>query len=191
MKDILKLIVVLTLICLASGLTLAAVRGATKETIEKTILKEVQGPAVAALLADKDNDPINDSFKLPAGKDKKGRDAFKTIFPAKKGGQVTALALEGDGKGFEGPISVMVGIDPQGKLTGIAITKQSETPGIGSKIAEPVFTDQFKDLSVDESINVDGISGATYSTQGVFEAVQQAVNFYKENQKQILAQAGQ
>ena len=120
---------------------------------------------------------------------KKGRDVFSTVFPAKAGGKVTALALAGTGKGFNGDISVMVGIGPDAKLTGISIMTHSETPGIGSRVMEPVFTEQFKKVTVDNPTSVNGVSGASYSTKGVFAAVEQAVSFYKEHKDQLLAQA--
>ena len=191
MKEIVRLVVVLGCICLAAGLALGAVYSVTKKPIELQVLKNVQGPAVNAVLSGFDNDPITDSFKLPAGKDKKGRDVFQNIFPAKEGGQLKALALAGAGKGFGGNIEVMVGLDPDGKLTGIAVMRHAETPGIGSRVTEPAFTDQFKGKTVDDPTSVDAVSGATFSTKGVFAAVQQAVDFYKANQKEILAQAGQ
>ena len=191
MKEILRLVVVLGTICIVAGLALAGVHSATKEPIEKQLLQSVKGPAVKAVLTDFDNDPINDNFKLPAGKDKKGRDVFQTVFPGKKGGQVTALALDGSGKGFDGEIGVMVGIAPDGTLTGIAIMKHTETPGIGSRITDPKFTEQFKGKTVDDPTSVDGVTGASYSTKGVFAAVTAAVDYYKNNKQELLAKAGQ
>ena len=191
MKEILRLILVLGVICAVSGLSLAGVHSATKKPIELQVLKNVQGPALERVLPERDNDAIADNFKIPAGKDKKGRDAFQTVFPAKKGGKLVALALDAAGKGFDGNIGVMVGISPEGKLTGIAIMKHTETPGIGSKITEVSFTDQFKGKSLEDPTGVDGVSGASYSTKGVFAAVNSAVKFYQEHQKDILAQAGQ
>ena len=190
MKDIIKMVVVLGLICMASGLALAGVHSWTQKPIELQVLKNVQGPALAKVLPESDNDPIADNFKIPAGKDKKGRDVEKAVFPAKKGGQLVALALDGVGKGFDGDIGVMIGIDPAGKITGIAIMKHTETPGIGSRVTEPAFTDRFKGVGLDAPTSVDGVSGASYSTRGVFEAVNGAVKFYLDNKDAILAQAG-
>ncbi|MBU2552687.1 MAG: FMN-binding protein [Proteobacteria bacterium] len=191
MKDIIKMVVVLGLICLVAGLALAGVRQVTLEPIEYQRIKNVMEPSVKAVLSGYDNDPIKDRFSMPAGKDKKGRDVSKTVFPAKKGGKLMAVALDGSGKGFNGAIGVMVGIMPDGKMTGISIMSHSDTPGIGSRVAEPVFTDQFKKKTVDDPTSVDGVSGASYSTKGVFAAVQAAAKFYKSNQKELLAKAGQ
>lgn len=190
MKDILRMVIVLGLICAVSGLSLAGVYQVTKEPIEYQQIKNVKEPSVKAVLAGFDNDPIKDRFNVPAGKDKKGRDVFKTVFPAKKGGQLISLAIDGSGKGFNGPIGVMVGINPEGGLTGISIMNHTDTPGIGSRVAEPQFTDQFKGISMDSPTAVDGVSGATYSTKGVFAAVEDVVAFFKQNKNDLLAQAG-
>lgn len=190
MNDILRMAIVLTAICAVSGLALAGVHSVTKDPIEYQKIKFVQEPSVKAVLAGFDNDPIKDRFKVPAGKDKKGRDVFKTVFPAKKGGKIIALALDGSGKGFNGNIGVMVGFEPDGKLTGISIMSHGETPGIGSKIEQPGFTGQFKGKPVSDPASVDAISGATYSTKGVFAAVKQAAKFFQGKKKDLLAQAG-
>lgn len=186
-----KLVVVLGCICAVAGMALAGVYQVTKGPIELQQFKYVKGPALKAVLPEADNDPIADNFKVPAGKDKKGRDAVQTIFPAKKGGKLVAVAIDAAAKGFDGDISVMVGVNPEGTLTGVAIMTHTETPGIGSKITEPAFTGQFKGKPLDAPTGVDGVSGATYSTKGVFAAVEKAVSFYNANKDKILAQAGQ
>ena len=190
MKDILRMIVVLGIICAVAGLALASVKELTKAPIELQLMQNVMGPAIKKVLTGYDNDPITDNFKLPGGVDKKGRPIEKAIFPAKKNGKVYAVALDSAGRGFDGNIGVMVGIDITGKLTGIAIMKHTETPGIGSRVTDPSFTDQFEGKSLDNPTAVDGVSGATYSTKGVFAAVNSAVEFYNKNKDQILAAAG-
>ncbi len=49
------------------------------------------------------------------------------------------------GLGFWAPIHGILAVSPDLKQTlGIVILKQTETPGLGGRIAEPVFTDQFR-----------------------------------------------
>jgi Na+-transporting NADH:ubiquinone oxidoreductase subunit C len=63
------------------------------------------------------------------------------------GQTIQGFALPVGGPGFWGPIQGMVGIAPDAsKVLGIAFIKHSETPGLGGRITEPWFTDQFKDL---------------------------------------------
>lgn len=178
MKDILKMIVVLTLICAASGLTLAAVYDVTKGPIEYAKLKNVKEPAVKAVLKGYDNDPIKDRIEIPVGKDKKGKPVKLVVFPAKKGGKTFAVAFEGKGSGYGGAIGVMVGIDlAKNDITGISVVGHSETPGLGARIMEAQFTDSFKGKSLAKELSKDQInalSGATMSTNGTVAAVNQA-----------------
>jgi Na+-transporting NADH:ubiquinone oxidoreductase subunit C len=63
------------------------------------------------------------------------------------GRTIRGYALPVGGPGFWGPIQGLVGVDPQAtKVLGIAFTKHSETPGLGGRITERWFTDQFKNL---------------------------------------------
>lgn len=51
------------------------------------------------------------------------------------------------GPGFWGPIFGMAAVTPDaGQVLGLAFYKHSETPGLGARISEPWFTDQFKGL---------------------------------------------
>lgn len=94
--------------------------------------------------------------------------------------------------GYAGDIQIAIGISAgDGKLTGFNVVANSETAGLGSKCADPEFTDQFKGktasvleytktgASADNEI--DAISGATITTNAVTEAVNAAIVFYQEN----------
>ena len=185
MRDIIRMIVVLTLIGVASGLSLSLTHRVTKERIEVQIIKFVQEPAVKEVLTGYDNDPIVDRKRIVVGKDKRGNAIELIIFPAKKQGETFAVALEGKGKGFQGLIGVMVGVGKDGTLLDISITSHSETPGIGSRVTEASFTDEFKDLSIEEELEVDGVSGATYSSKGVMGAVNQAIGYVTKFREEI------
>ena len=184
MRDIAKMIVVLTLIGAASGLVLSTVYKWTKVSIEYQIIKFVKEPDVKKVLTGYDNDPLLDREMIVVGTDDRGNPIELVIFPAKKDGETFAVAIEGKGKGLYGLIGVMVGITKDGTLLDIGITSHLETPGIGSKVEEASFTDQFKGLSIKGALKIDAISGATYSSKGVMSAVNQAMghvaNFKEE-----------
>ncbi len=82
----------------------------------------------------------------------------------------------------------MVGYDlDQNKLTGIQIIDHKETPGVGAKITEDQFTKQFKGLDLKANFatkttggDIDAVSGASYSTRGVLEAVKKSVEMYSQ-----------
>jgi len=176
-RVIIRMVVVLTAICAASGLTLSVIYRVTKTPIEYQTIKFVKEPAVKKVLTGYENDPILDRVKLTIGTDERGRPVELTIFPAKRNGKTFAVAIEGKGKGYHGTIGVMVGVSRDETLTGIAITTQSETPGIGSRVTEEAFTSRFAGLPAKGELSVDGISGATYSSRGVMAAVNQAVSY--------------
>jgi electron transport complex protein RnfG len=184
-RDILKMMVVLTLIGAASGLALSLVYELTKAPIEYQTIKFVKEPAVKKVLTGYDNDPIADRKKIVVGEDEKGNPIELIVFPAKKAGETFAVALEGKGKGFAGLIGVMVGLSKDGKLLDIGITSHSETPGVGSKVAEASYTEHFKGLKAEKDLKVDAISGATYSSKGVMAAVNQAIGYVNKFSKEI------
>jgi len=177
-RDILKMLVVLTAICAVSGFLLALVHDVTKEPIEYSRLKFVKEPAVKAVLSGYQNDPIKDRLSIPVGKDKKGKPVNLIVFPAKKDGKTFAVAFESTGSGYHGEIGVMLGVDlASKKLTGLSIVSHSETPGLGARIIEPNFTDSFKGKPMDKELGVgdiNALSGATLSTKGVLAAVNKA-----------------
>jgi electron transport complex protein RnfG len=185
MRDIVRMIAILTLICAASGLTLSLIYRITKEPIEYQTIKFVKEPAVKKVLSGYDNDPILDRKKIVTGTDERGNPIEINIFPAKRQGETFAVALEGKGKGYHGLIGVMVGISKEGKLLDIGITSHSETPGVGSRVTEASFTDQFRGLSMKEQLQIDGLSGATYSSKGVMSAVAQAIGYADRFKEEI------
>lgn len=185
------MLVVLTSICAVSGFLLSLVYSFTKEPIEVALLKNKKEPAVKTVLIGFENDPIKDRINIPLGSDKYGRPVNLVVFPAKKGGKTYAVAFESAGKGFAGDIGVMVGLDAAKKdVTGIAVLTHSETPGLGARIAsEPSFTDSFKGKSLNAELkkeDVNAISGATYSTVGVVQAVNKAGQTFDKYKDKML-----
>lgn len=135
MLAIIRMIVVLSSICGLSGFALSYLKISTAPRIEEQVLTYVQGPAILKVFADIDNSPIAErkTFTLDGAK--------VTVFPGKKDGKLVAVALEHFGKGFGGDVGVMVGYDVnRDTLTGIGITTMKETPGLGTRVADPAFT---------------------------------------------------
>ena len=113
----------------------------------------------------------------------------QTIKAAEKSvlGKKQGRAEQGTAKSFGGDLTVMVGIDNAGKITGVTVTDSSDTPGLGSKAAEPGYLKQYKGLSaadlnnlkennIKDNAKLDAITGATISSNGVYHAVQDAMS---------------
>ena len=185
MKEIVKMILVLCIICTVCGLALSGFRQLTAERIENQVLLNVQGPKVKIVLDGAENDLIQDRKKISVN----GEEIL--LFIGKKGGKPYAVAYETSGKGFGGTITVMVGYDfTVDNMTGIQVVSHKETPGIGSRVAEEQFTKRFKGLHIDIKFakegcpgEIDAISGATYSSHGVCEAIRKSLALYPEIRK--------
>lgn len=182
MREILHMLVVLSVICATSGAVLVNLKQATKSQIEQQVLTYVQGPALLTVLDNRDNDPIKERVKI--------NDV--TVFPAMKDGKLVGVALEAFAPGYSGDIGVMVGFDVENdELLGIGITTQTETPGLGDKVMKPSFTDKFKGHNLDsmqvsaKGGDIDSIAGATYSSVGTVDAVRKAIEVYQSIKPEI------
>ena len=190
MRDLIKMVVVLFVICTTSGVVLSYVNETTQEPREYSYIKFVQEPSMKAVLSDYDNDPIKERIKLAVGEDEEGNPVEMVVFPAKKDGKTEAIAYSAAAKGYNDLIEVMIGVNPDGTLTGISIMTHTETPGLGARIVEPEFTDQFAGLDLDtanlaaEGGKVDTLSGATFSTVGVVTAVRAALEQFPQIEKE-------
>jgi electron transport complex protein RnfG len=191
LRDLIKMVVVLLVICTTSGVVLSYVNEATIAPREYQYIKFVQEPSIKAVLSGYNNDPVKDRMQLNLGEDQEGNPVEKVVFPAKKDGKTFEVAYSAAAKGYHGPIEVMVGVDPEGTLTGISIMTHSETPGLGARIVEPEFTEQFAGLDLEttklsaEGGKVDAVSGATFSTLGVITAVDAALEQFPQIKKEI------
>ncbi len=192
-KEILRMVLVLTVVCAVWGGALSFVKILTAPQIEYQRIKNIKAPALKkAITVPYDNDPVKDRIKVVIGKDKRGREIYKNIFLAKKGGKIVAVALEAYGAGYAGDIGVMVSINiPSERIGGIAITTYSETPGVGTRaIKSKKFKSQFKNKPITTNFlpgsgAIDVFSGATYTSKGIMTAVQNAVNIYKKIKNKI------
>jgi electron transport complex protein RnfG len=171
-----KMIVVLTVLTMVAGGVLSYWDGITRPRIEAYRLEQLK-KAIAEVLPDHESyDEVKaDGMILYVGK--------KSNDPEPIG-----VAFEAIGNGFQGKISIMVGISLDfKKINAIKILEQLETPGLGTKIVEDPsnkddrfwFPNQFKNLSTEPQINVvknikpakpneiQAITGATISSAAI------------------------
>ncbi len=86
-------------------------------------------------------------------------------------------------EGYNGEISLYVGITGEGQLKGVSLLSISETPGLGMN-AEKVLLPQFRDVTADSFVvvktgaqmpgEIDAISGATITSQAITGGVNAA-----------------
>lgn len=188
MREMLKMIVVLTVLSVFSGGLLASIRNGTKDKIENQQLQFVKGPAISTILEGASNNPIADRFKLQDAETE--RSFFVGVFE----GQASAVAFESFGKGYGGDLGVMIGVNTRDdKIIGVGVTTHSETPGVGSRAkSDPAFAAQFKGVPFVEEFKVkpdggqvDAVSGATMTTRAVAAALTDAAKIYKRMKPQL------
>ena len=81
----------------------------------------------------------------------------------------------GAGKGIGGEVPVTVALDDDGKIASVTVGENSETEGIGSKAIEQL-PEQFVGLSTADEIDaVDGVSGATLTSNALKAAIKAAL----------------
>jgi electron transport complex protein RnfG len=188
MREMIQMIVVLTILSCVSGGLLASIRNGTKEQIEYQQLVFVKGPAIRAILEGSANDPITDRFKIPDGET--DRSFFVGVFD----GKANTVTFETSGKGYGGEIGVMVGVNlDDDNIVGVGVTTHSETPGIGARAkTDPAFTAQFKGMPLKGAFDVktdggqvDALSGATLTSKGVTAALSDASRIYENLKPQL------
>jgi Na+-transporting NADH:ubiquinone oxidoreductase subunit C len=99
-------------------------------------------------------------------------------------GKPSGIAFEIKGAGFWGPISSLVAMNATlDTIKGIEILHQEETPGLGGRITEDNFKDQFKGKSVEPEISVDAITGATMTSRAFKKIINENVKSFREEFK--------
>lgn len=82
----------------------------------------------------------------------------------------TGYALPYEGSGFQGKIRLMIGINKGfSKLIGMKVLEQVETPGLGTRVTEKDFTDQF--ISLETIPQIDWVKGAKPSKANEIQAI--------------------
>ena len=154
---------VLTVVCLVMAALLGFTYQYTKPLIDES-LRQQADEARRQVLPDADAfEQIQLEGELP--------DGVVDVYQATNGAgyAVTAVA-----KGYDGDVKVMVGVAPDGTITGVKATEHSETPGLGARIEEESYTQQYvgKDSTLE---GIEAINGATISSGAFRSAVEKAL----------------
>lgn len=170
-----KPIIVLVLICAIFSGLLGATYSATADTIAQ-VQKQASDLAMTQVL------PGAAAFTEIAAGENAGLDALRDTVADTKCGLLQAAKENGglgyafkvQDKGFGGAYAVMVGIGPDGKVTGAKLLDNSETPGLGSKTGEDAFTGRFAGVDAAGLDGVQTITGATISSNAFKRCVETA-----------------
>lgn len=95
-------------------------------------------------------------------------------------GNVVGYVLSATSKnGYGGDLTIAIGVDLTGAITGFKPLEHSETVGFGARCEEDSFRAQFPGLT--SADQMDGLSGATFTTKALREAVGAGLYFVRQN----------
>lgn len=189
MKEILKLGAILFMTSVVAATSLAAVYSITKPRILKS--KEAEFIASLTLaLPGADKDAI-----LPVIKD--GTVLFYKGYTSPDTLKLVGYAFTGRAFGYSSVIETMVGVDSTGRVIGIRVLSQMETPGLGTKIQEVKYGEkaawvqkQFvgkmaAGCQVDkDGGEIDSITGATISSRATARSVSEGYHRIMDSMSQ-------
>ena len=114
-----------------------------------------------------------------------------TVYTATAGGSVSGYAVQSMTKqGFGGVVRLMVGFTPEGEVVNVNVLEQTETPGLGTKMADegnPLFASfegrnpgEMKLAVKKDGGDVDALTAATISSRAYVDAMARAYAAYKQ-----------
>ena len=198
----LKMILVLTIVCLGSAFLLAWVYGITEPKIQQDIAKKTNIYLMEVMF------PEAKEYK-PSAKDTTfwvacdttgkimGNAHFESVVPETLWAvfdtvqNKIGIAFKVWPKGYGGPIETLVGLGMDTIITGIRTVTPAEglkeTPGLGIKVNAPWFKRQFiKKRESEIALKKDGgtldaITAATISSRAVANGVKEGISRYKKH----------
>lgn len=183
MREIAKLSLVLVVITVVSASLLGITNDVTKVIIDEKAME-------ANIAYMKEILPEADTFKAIENTNIKDIDAVEEAYEALKDNSTIGYVVKTVVSGYGGDIVQLTGINNDGLIAGIRIASQSETPGVGSKILEDNFINQFVGNSTTKQFKVDKvgndediieiITGATISTKAATDGVNVAIKLYED-----------
>ncbi len=175
-ESVFKYVMRLTLTLLLISATVAALL---------SVVNKITEPIIARANAEKTQRAI--AAVLPGGYDEEITDytdssgLVSKVYKGKNG-----YALKVTPVGFDGPISLMVGVDFSGKVLGISVVSHSESAGLGAIIASSTsageaFRNQFIGqlgpvLVSKDGGTIDAITNATITSRAICDGVNAALS---------------
>jgi Na+-transporting NADH:ubiquinone oxidoreductase subunit C len=162
-------------VCISTGM-LSAVYVHTDPIVRENERTKVQANVLELFGIPYEETTIEEIFELSIDVQIMGND---TLYRSREG----SIAFEISGSGFWGKISALIALGPDlDTIRGLKVLKNMETPGLGGRIAEDWFQDQFEGKKLIPELKiipyrkaegpneVDAITGAT-QTSRAFERI--------------------
>jgi len=159
-------IIVLVAICFVASALLAGTYQLTAPTIAERSAAEANAARAAVL-------PEATSFTLYEGELASGViDAYTAEGAEGAAGMVCQTSFNG----FNGAVKLMIGLDAEGKVTGVQVMEHSETPGVGTNALTAEYLARFSGQT--SADGVDAYSGASFTSKAVKNGINAAAAQY-------------
>jgi len=167
-NDVLPILVLSVVVC-ASVITLALTDDVTRDKIEQQKIIEIQN-SLSEQFPDMTSYVYDETIEV------------YTVYSSNDTipENIIGYSFESSGSGYGGTIDILVSLSDLETINAISIINHMETPGLGARIVESGFTEQFKGVAISDvklrkdNGQIDAISGATISSLAVVKAVQEA-----------------
>jgi len=178
-RPILHPVVFIMLLSAVLAFSLAVIQNVSKDQIEVNYYNDIQKSLLYAIDIDtegKTKSEINTLFKEHLSEAKLGGINYYNYY---ENGIIQGYCFPFIGDGLWGSISGYIAVDVEGNnLLGIVFTSHSETPGLGGRIDELWYKEQFRGLDIsgidnfviyrlDDEPGLDAITGATTTSNSV------------------------
>ncbi|MFO7750862.1 MAG: FMN-binding protein [Desulfobacteraceae bacterium] len=178
------------LLSLVFGMSLAGVEIALKPKIEANKIRETMAKIPGVVLGSDRAHAMETAGKTldiePMTVEAGGK--FYRVYQASfDDGSLAGFVTKASAQGYADKIELLVGVDAHvTRITGVFVLDQKETPGLGNKIVEEQWLDQFEGRSLSSPLvvvktraeqdhEIDAVSGATISSRCVAGIVNQTV----------------
>ncbi|MDO5044739.1 MAG: RnfABCDGE type electron transport complex subunit G [Coriobacteriia bacterium] len=175
----------LVVIALIMGAILGLTNFATADIIQEQILQKAQESRQKIF-------PEADSFTEIQLEERHQNLApgLESVFSAQSQGELVGYVFTAANKGYAGDVPAVIGINLDGKIIGIEVQDNKETPGLGTKVALPDFLDPIIGTSVDDSMEIvksyetkpgiSAVTGATFSSAAIAADLKDARAVFNE-----------
>ncbi len=166
-QPIFRPIVVLVSICVVTSLLLSLTNSVTQPIIAQNLAAAAEQSRLLLL-------PNAEGFESV---DTAGAENVTAIYSTTNN---VGWIIEASAQGYAGKVPVMVAFDDGGTILGVSFPENSETVGLGQKVREPEFAQQFTDISAENITlgDIDKIASATISSSAAVNAINAAINAY-------------
>ena len=90
---------------------------------------------------------------------------------------VTSQAAPADSFGYGGPVPVLVGVDREGRITGLKLLPHKETPIYAERVGDPKYLESYKGKKVTDRLalgkDVQAVTGATVTAEAICAGIRE------------------